>query len=45
MRKEEGKPMVDDRENQYAMNNQGFVAPVPEQAEEESEGSENQAQG
>ena len=45
MKKDELKPMVDARGNQYAMNNQGLVAPVPEQAEEESEGSENQAQG
>ena len=45
MKKDDLKLMVDARGNQYAMNNQGFVAPVPEQAEEESEGSENQAQG
>lgn len=45
MKKEDLKLMVDARGNQYAMNNQGFVAPVPEQAEEETEGSENQAQG
>ena len=45
MKKDELKPMVDARGNQYAMNNQGFVTPVPEQAEEETEGSENQAQG
>ena len=45
MKKDDLKLMVDARGNQYAMNNQGFVAPVPEQAEEETEGSENQAQG
>jgi single-strand DNA-binding protein len=45
MKKEDLKLMVDARGNQYAMNNQGFVAPVPEQTEEETEGSENQAQG
>ena len=45
MKKDDLKLMVDARGNQYAMNNQGFVAPVPEQAEEEYEGSENQAQG
>lgn len=45
MKKDDLKLMVDARGNQYAMNNQGFVAPVPEQAEEESEGSENQTQG
>lgn len=45
MKKDNLKLMVDARGNQYAMNNQGFVAPVPEQTEEETEGSENQAQG
>ncbi len=45
MKKDDLKLMVDARGNQYAMNNQGFVAPVPEQTEEETEGSENQAQG
>lgn len=45
MKKDDLKLMVDARGNQYAMNNQGFVAPVPEQAEEETEGLENQAQG
>lgn len=45
MKKEDLKLMVDARGNQYAMNNQGFVAPVPEQTEEETESSENQAQG
>ena len=45
IKKDELKLMVDARGNQYAMNNQGFVAPVPEQTEEETEGSENQAQG
>lgn len=45
MKKDDLKLMVDMRGNQYAMNNQGFVAPVPEQTEEETEGSENQAQG
>lgn len=45
MKKDDLKLLVDARGNQYAMNHQGFVAPVPEQAEEETEGSENQAQG
>lgn len=45
MKKDDLKLMVDARGNQYAMNNQGFVAPVPEQTEEETEGSENQTQG
>lgn len=45
MKKDDIKYFVDTRGNQYAMNNQGFVAPVPEQTEEETEGSENQAQG
>lgn len=45
MKKDDLKLLVDARGNQYAMNNQGFVAPVPEQTEEETEGSENQAQG
>ena len=45
MKKDDLKLMVDARGNQYAMNHQGFVAPVPEQTEEETEGSENQAQG
>lgn len=45
MKKDDLKLMVDTRGNQYAMNNQGFVAPVPEQTEEETEGSENQTQG
>lgn len=45
MKKDDLKLMVDARGNQYAMNNQGFVAPIPEQTEEETEGSENQTQG
>ena len=45
MKKDDLKLMVDTRGNQYAMNNQGLVAPVPEQTEEETEGSENQTQG
>lgn len=45
MKKDDLKLMVDTRGNQYAMNSQGFVAPVPEQTEEETEGSENQTQG
>lgn len=45
MKKDDLKLMVDTRGNQYAMNHQGFVAPVPEQTEEESEGTDNQTQG
>lgn len=45
MKKDDLKLLVDARGNQYAMNHQGFVAPVPEQTEEETEGSENQTQG
>lgn len=45
IKKDDLKLMVDARGNQYAMNHQGFVAPVPEQTEEETEGSENQTQG
>lgn len=44
MEKDDLKLMVDTRGNQYSMNNQGFVAPVPEQNEEETEGSGNQTQ-
>lgn len=45
MKKDDLKLLVDARGNQYAMNNQGFVAPVPDQTDEEAEGSENQSEG
>lgn len=45
MKKDDLKLLVDVRGNQYAMDNRGFVAIAAEQTEEETEGSENQAQG
>jgi hypothetical protein len=45
MKKDDLKLMVDTRGNQYGMDYRGFVAVAAEQTEEESEGSENQAQG
>lgn len=45
MKKEDLKPLTDVRGGQYQMDYRGFVAPVVEEGEGESEGSENQAQG
>lgn len=45
MKKDDLKLMVDARGNQYGMDYRGFVAVAAEQPDEETEGSENQAQG
>ena len=38
MKKEDTKHLVDARGNDYLMNNQGFVAPIPQETSEESAG-------
>ena len=44
MKKEDVKPLVDMRGNQFIMNNQGFVAPVPEETQDQGEESETETQ-